>query len=103
MQKMSNDIVPRMSRLDRSIEALLMKPHSILGAATRIGDSLTFFAENMASASRCTQITNLYIFGKPDEDRRRLDLLRQNIRKYGTISITAAAARKLEGVIKRKT
>jgi hypothetical protein len=44
----------------RSIEALLMKPHSILGAATRIGDSLTFFAENMASASRCTQITNLY-------------------------------------------
>ena len=37
-----------------------------------------------------------------DEDDRRLDLLHQNIRKYGTISNTVAAATKLEGVIKRK-
>ena len=38
-----------------------------------------------------------------DEDDRRLDLLHQNVRKYGTISNTVAAATKLEGVIKRKT
>jgi uncharacterized OsmC-like protein len=37
-----------------------------------------------------------------DEDDRRLDLLHQNVRKYGTISNTVAAATKLEGVIKRK-
>ncbi len=37
-----------------------------------------------------------------DEDGHRLDLLHQNVRKYGTISNTAAAAIKLEGVIKRK-
>lgn len=37
-----------------------------------------------------------------DEDDRRLDLLHQNVRKYGTISNTAAAALKLEGAIKRK-
>lgn len=37
-----------------------------------------------------------------DEDDRRLDLLHQNVRKYGTISNTVAAAAKLEGVIRRK-
>ena len=37
-----------------------------------------------------------------DEDDRRLDVLHQNVRKYGTISNTAAAALKLEGAIKRK-
>ena len=37
-----------------------------------------------------------------DEDDRRLNLLHQNVRKYGTISNTVAAATKLEGVIKRK-
>ena len=37
-----------------------------------------------------------------DENDRRLDLLHQNVRKYGTISNTVAAATKLEGVIKRK-
>ncbi len=37
-----------------------------------------------------------------DEDDRRLDLLHHNVRKYGTISNTVAAATKLEGVIKRK-
>jgi uncharacterized OsmC-like protein len=37
-----------------------------------------------------------------DEDDRRLDLLHQNVRKYGTITNTVAAATKLEGVIKRK-
>ncbi len=36
-----------------------------------------------------------------DEDDRRLDLLHQNIRKYGTISNTVAAATKLEGEIVR--
>ena len=36
-----------------------------------------------------------------DEDDRRLDLLHQNIRKYGTISNTVAAATKLEGKIVR--
>ena len=37
-----------------------------------------------------------------DEDDRRLELLHLNVRKFGTISNTAAAALKLEGVIKRK-
>ena len=37
-----------------------------------------------------------------DEDDRRLELLHQNVRKFGTISNTVAAATKLEGVIKRK-
>ena len=37
-----------------------------------------------------------------DEDDRRLDLLHFNVRKYGTIFNTVAAATKLEGVITRK-
>ena len=36
-----------------------------------------------------------------DEVERRLDLLHQNVRKYGTISNTVAAATKLEGKIVR--
>ena len=36
-----------------------------------------------------------------DEDDRRLDLLHQNVRKYGTISNTVAATTKLEGKIVR--
>ena len=36
-----------------------------------------------------------------DEDDRRLDLLHYNVRKYGTISNTVAAATKLEGRIVR--
>ena len=38
-----------------------------------------------------------------DEDDRRLDLLHLNVRKYGTIFNTVAAATKLDGVIKRKS
>lgn len=37
-----------------------------------------------------------------DEDDRRLELLHTNVRKFGTISNTVAAAARLEGVIKRK-
>jgi uncharacterized OsmC-like protein len=37
-----------------------------------------------------------------DEEDRRLDLLHQNVRKYGTVSNTVMAATRLEGVIKRK-
>ena len=36
-----------------------------------------------------------------DEDDRRLDLLHYNVKKYGTISNTVAAATKLEGKIVR--
>ena len=36
------------------------------------------------------------------EDDRRLELLHANVRKYGTISNTVAAAAKLEGNIRRK-
>ena len=36
-----------------------------------------------------------------DEDDRRLDLLHQNVRKYGTISNTVAAATKLDGKVVR--
>jgi uncharacterized OsmC-like protein len=36
------------------------------------------------------------------EDDRRLDLLHTNIRKYGTVSNTLAAALRLEGTIRRK-
>jgi len=38
-----------------------------------------------------------------DEEDRRLDLLHLNVRKYGTIFNTVAAATKLEGVITRKS
>jgi uncharacterized OsmC-like protein len=38
-----------------------------------------------------------------EEDDRRLDLLHRNVRKYGTISNTVAAATILEGVIRRRT
>lgn len=37
-----------------------------------------------------------------EEDDRRLALLHGNVRKYGTISNTVAAAAKLEGTIRRK-
>ena len=37
-----------------------------------------------------------------DENDRRLGLLHANVRKYGTISNTVAAAAKLEGTIRRK-
>lgn len=36
-----------------------------------------------------------------DEDDHRLELLHQNVRKYGTISNTVANATRLEGVIRR--
>ena len=36
-----------------------------------------------------------------DEDDHRLDLLHTNVRKYGTISNTVAAATKFGGVIRR--
>ncbi|MFC3674482.1 OsmC family protein [Ferrovibrio xuzhouensis] len=38
-----------------------------------------------------------------DEDDRRLDLLHTNVRKYGTISNTVAAATTLTGIIRRET
>ena len=38
-----------------------------------------------------------------DEDDRRLELLHENVRKYGTIFNTVAAATTLKGVIRRKT
>jgi uncharacterized OsmC-like protein len=37
-----------------------------------------------------------------DESDRRLDLLHENVRKFGTISNTVAEATKLEGTIKRR-
>lgn len=37
-----------------------------------------------------------------DENDHRLDLLHQNVRKYGTISNTVALAIRLDGVIRRK-
>ena len=37
-----------------------------------------------------------------DEPDRRLALLHENVRKFGTISNTIAAATKLEGTIRRK-
>ncbi len=37
-----------------------------------------------------------------DEDDGRLDLLHKNVRKYGTISNTVAAALVLEGTIRRR-
>jgi uncharacterized OsmC-like protein len=38
-----------------------------------------------------------------DEVDRRLDLLHENVRKFGTISNTVAEATKLEGKIKRRS
>jgi hypothetical protein len=37
-----------------------------------------------------------------DENDRRLELLHLNVRKFGTVLNTVAAATKLEGTIKRK-
>ena len=37
-----------------------------------------------------------------DESEQRLELLHTNVRKYGTISNTVAAAARLEGVIRRR-
>ena len=37
-----------------------------------------------------------------DESEQRLDLLHTNVRKYGTISNTVAAATSLSGVLRRK-
>jgi len=37
-----------------------------------------------------------------DEDDQRIDLLHKNVRKYGTISNTIAAATKLEGTVRRR-
>jgi hypothetical protein len=37
-----------------------------------------------------------------DEDDRRLELLHQNVMKYGTISNTVATATQLQGIIGRK-
>ena len=37
-----------------------------------------------------------------DESEHRLDLLHRNVRKYGTISNTIAAATELDGIIRRK-
>ena len=37
-----------------------------------------------------------------DENDHRLDLLHQNVRKYGTISNTVATATRLQGAIRRK-
>jgi uncharacterized OsmC-like protein len=37
-----------------------------------------------------------------DETDQRLELLHTNVRKYGTISNTVAAATRLEGVVRRK-
>lgn len=38
-----------------------------------------------------------------DESDQRLELLHKNVRKYGTISNTIAAAARLEGTIRRKS
>ena len=38
-----------------------------------------------------------------DEDDRRLELLHHNVRKFGTITNTVAAAARLEGTMRRKT
>lgn len=38
-----------------------------------------------------------------DEPERRLDLLHENVRKFGTIFNTVAGAVRLEGVIRRKS
>jgi uncharacterized OsmC-like protein len=38
-----------------------------------------------------------------DESDQRLDLLHRNVRKYGTVSNTIAAATALEGTVRRKS
>lgn len=38
-----------------------------------------------------------------DESDQRLELLHKNLRKYGTVSNTVAAATRLDGTIKRKS
>lgn len=64
------------------------------------GVEVHLHAERQESPPRIVSI-DYELVVDTDEDDHRLDLLHTNVRKYGTISNTVAAAAKLEGVIRR--
>lgn len=71
----------------------------ILGFSLR-GASVTLYAERQDVPPRIVR-TGYEIVIDTDEPDRRLELLHDNIRKYGTISNTIAASVPLEGMLGR--
>ena len=65
------------------------------------GVEVSLHAVRQDKPPRLVEITYELIVDTQESDRR-LDLLHQNVRKFGTISNTIAAATTLDGVIRRK-
>ncbi|MDN2582141.1 OsmC family protein [Aquibium sp. ELW1220] len=65
------------------------------------GVEVRLHGERQDSPPKMLSITYELVFDT-DETDQRLDLLHKNVRRYGTISNTVAAALELEGTIGRK-
>jgi uncharacterized OsmC-like protein len=65
------------------------------------GVEITLHGKRQDNPPKMTEI-DYEIVVDTDESDQRLELLHKNIRKYGTISNTIAAAAKLEGTVRRK-
>ena len=65
------------------------------------GVEIALHGKRQDSPPKMTEI-DYEIVVDTDESDQRLELLHKNIRKYGTISNTIAAAAKLEGTVRRK-
>ena len=65
------------------------------------GVSVRLHAERQDSPPMIVSVTYEIIVDS-DESEQRLELLHTNVRKYGTISNTVAAATSLSGVLRRK-
>ncbi|WP_438754814.1 OsmC family protein [Pararhizobium sp. O133] len=66
------------------------------------GVDITLHAVRQDAPPKITSIDYQLVIDTTESDQR-LELLHKNVRKYGTISDTIAAAVRLEGVIGRKT
>ena len=66
------------------------------------GIDVTLHAVRQDAPPKITSIDYQLVIDTTESDQR-LELLHKNVRKYGTISNTIAAAVRLEGVIGRKT
>jgi len=66
-----------------------------------LGVEIALHGKRQDSPPKMTEI-DYEIVVDTDESDQRLELLHKNIRKYGTISNTIAAAAKLEGTVRRK-
>jgi uncharacterized OsmC-like protein len=66
------------------------------------GAEVTLHGERQDSPPKLASVSYELIAGT-DESGQRLELLHKNVRKYGTISNTVAAATSLAGTIRRKS